>query len=185
MRSQQRPHRAVVVISLLGLLTAALYGLISLNYPWSILRQELSLSNQLLVALVSRDFVLGDTSIGLAALRNYTRAFAGISMHTVLGGLSLCLCALQFIPALRRRAPALHRAVGKLAVLSICTAMVGAIVYLGITPAREVFSGEPFAAALWVQAVSTIMTLGWPSRPSASDTSAPTWAGWRCSLQAC
>jgi len=160
MRSQQRPHRAVVVISLLGLLTAALYGLISLNYPWHILRQELSLSNQLLVALVSRDFVLGDTSIGLAALRNYTRAFAGISMHTVLGGLSLCLCALQFIPALRRRAPALHRAVGKLAVLSICAAMVGAMVYLGITPAHEVFSGEPFAVALWVQAVSTLMTLG-------------------------
>jgi uncharacterized membrane protein YozB (DUF420 family) len=154
------PGRAARAISLFALLIVALYALINLSYPWRLTHQDPSLINLILARLVSHDFVFGDASIVAQATRNYERAFAGISTHTLLGALGLMLCTLQFIPALRRRAPRVHRAVGAVAALSVLAAMIGAMAYLYKTPAREVFSGEPFAAALWVQAISTLYSLG-------------------------
>lgn len=154
-----RTARITTIVSLSGLLIAALYGLMSMSYPASLVLMKLPLSAQLVIHTVSEKFVLGDTKAIAQSTINYTRAFFGISLHTALGGLALLMCTVQFVPAIRRRSLALHRAVGKVAVTGVALAMVGAIIFLSKTPAKDVFSGEPFAAALWVQAVSTLMTL--------------------------
>lgn len=161
MRSTARSRRAACVVSFLALLIAALYGFVNLGYPLSLAKRELPVTARWLIELVSSDFVLGDETIVQLVVQNFTRAFASISMHTAAGGLALILCANQFIPVWRRRAPAVHRAVGKVAALAIFVSMTGAIVYLLITPSEDVLSGQPYAAALWVLAVSTIVTLIW------------------------
>ena len=158
-RARGQPARLTTVVSLLALLIAAVYGLMSMSYPVSLVLMKIPLSAQLVIHAVSEQFVLGDAQAIKQSIANYTRAFASISLHTALGGLSLLLCTVQFVPAIRRRSPALHRAVGKGAVLAVVLAMTGALIFLSKTPAKDVFSGEPFAAALWVQAVSTLMTL--------------------------
>jgi hypothetical protein len=154
-----RPASIITAISLGGLLIAALYALMSMSYPLSLVLMKLPLSTQMVMHAVSDQFVLGDTKAIAQSTLNYTRAFFGISLHTALGGLALLMCTVQFVPAIRRRSLALHRAVGKVAVTGVALAMLGAIVFLSKTPAKDVFSGEPFAAALWIQAVSTLMTL--------------------------
>jgi hypothetical protein len=158
-RSRGQPARITTIVSLMLLLVAAIYGLMSISYPVSLMQGKLSLSTQLIINAVSEPFVLGDAPTTAKAIANYTRAFFGISLHSALGGLALLLCTVQFVPAIRRAAPAVHRAVGKIAVLAICLSMIGAIIFLSKTPAGDVFSGEPFAAALWTLAVSTLMTL--------------------------
>jgi hypothetical protein len=158
-RTSRTSTRIPTIVSLTGLLIAALYALMSMSYPISLMLMKLPLSAQMVIHTVSGKFVLGDTKAIAQSTINYTRAFFGISLHTALGGLALLMCTVQFVPAIRRRSLALHRAVGKVAVTGVALAMVGAIVFLSKTPAKDVFSGEPFAAALWVQAVSTLMTL--------------------------
>lgn len=157
----QRTHsgRLATIASVLALLTLASYGLLNLSHPWHLAQHELSLFNQLLIWLVSDDFVRGDTAVDAQTWHNYTHAFAGISTHTLLGAVALISCALQFVPGLRQRAPRWHRGVGAVAVVSTLASMGGAMVYLYQTPAQHVFSGEPFAAALWVQAISTLFAL--------------------------
>lgn len=154
------PPRSVRALALLALLVAALFGLASLAYPINMLQGQWPLVSQLMAALVSRDFVMGDPQTMQQVIHNYTRGFLGISAHTALGGLALSACTLQFIPGLRRRRPRVHRAVGMVAVASTTGAMIGAMAYLWITPAVDTVSGAAFAAALWLQAVTTLLALG-------------------------
>lgn len=154
------PSRSARVLALLALLLAALFGLASLAYPVSMLQGQWPLVSQLMAWLVSPEFVMGEPQTMQQVIHNYTRGFLGISTHTVLGGLALSACTLQFFPALRRRHPRLHRAVGMVAVGSTVGAMLGAMAYLWVTPALDTVSGPAFAAALWLQAVTTLFALG-------------------------
>ncbi len=154
------PPTPARLLAMLALLVAALFGLASLVYPINMLQGQWPLVSQLMAALVSRDFVMGDPQTMQQVMHNYTRGFLGISAHTMLGGLALSACTLQFIPSLRRRHPRVHRAVGMVAVASTAGAMVGAMTYLWITPAADTVSGAAFAAALWLQAVTTLLALG-------------------------
>ncbi|TAK97343.1 MAG: DUF2306 domain-containing protein [Aquabacterium sp.] len=157
-RAGPRPSSAL--LAGLILLTAAIYGLISSSYPISLIRQEVPISTRWIMQAVSSDFLMGDAAAVRQIILNYTRGFAGIGAHTLFGGLALTLCALQFITPLRRFSPRLHRVLGWAAAISIGLAMTGAMSYLWLTPAKDGPSGEPFAAALWVQAITTLMALG-------------------------
>lgn len=154
------PPTLARLLAMLALLVAALFGLASMVYPINMLQGQWPLVSQLMASLLSRDFVIGDPQTMQQVMHNYTRGFLGISAHTALGGLALSACTLQFIPSLRRRHPRVHRAVGMVAVASTAGAMVGAMAYLWITPAVDTVSGAAFAAALWLQAVTTLLALG-------------------------
>ncbi|MBI5926253.1 MAG: DUF2306 domain-containing protein [Aquabacterium sp.] len=154
------PSGTARTLAALTLLLAAVFGLMSLSYPISMLLGQWSLVSQMTAALVSPDFVMGDPKTLQQVIHNYTRGFLGISAHTTLGGLALSACTLQFLPGLRRRYPRLHRGVGMVAVASTVGAMIGAMAYLWITPAADAVSGQAFAAALWLQAATTLLALG-------------------------
>lgn len=154
------PPTPVRLLAMLALIVAALFGLASLAYPLNMLQGQWPLVSRLMAALVSPEFVMGNAQAMQQAIHNYTRGFLGISAHTALGGLALSACTLQFIPSLRRRHPRVHRAAGMVAIASTVGAMVGAMAYLWITPATDTVSGAAFAAALWLQAVTTLLALG-------------------------
>lgn len=155
-----RPRPASAMLAGLILLIAAVYGLISTSYPISLIRQEVPISTRWIMQAVSTEFLMGDAAAVHQIIVNYTRGFAGIGAHTLFAGLALTLCVLQFITPLRRFSPRLHRALGWSAVISIGLAMAGSMSYLWLTPAKDGPSGEPFAAALWVLALTTLMALG-------------------------
>lgn len=154
------PPRSTRLLALLALCTAALFGLIVIGYPVSLAMGRWPLSSQLLLKLTSPSFITVDEHTMKQVMLNYTRGFAGIGLHTMLGGLALTACAWQFFPALRRRWPRLHRVVGMVAAGSTTASMLGAIWYLSITPATDNISGPAFAAALWMLALTTLFALG-------------------------
>ena len=157
---RHKPHLANASLAGLLLLIAVIFGVISASYPISLMRQELPIATRWIMQAVSTDFIMGNCEAVRQITLNYTRGFAGIGVHTLFGGLALTLCALQFIPTLRRYSPRLHRTLGWAATVNIVLAMIGAMAYLWMTPATNNPSGEPFAAALWVQSITTIMALG-------------------------
>jgi len=82
-----------------------------------------------------------------------------ISLHNALGGICIILGGLQFLPGLRRKAPTLHRRIGKTYVTVVYGAMFLAIFYLLITPVDDIFAGLTFAFGLWMMATLTLFSL--------------------------
>lgn len=154
------PPRTTRILALLAMLTATLYGLLIIGYPVSLIQGEWPLSSLLIAKLTSVQFITVDDQTLRQVTLNYTRGFGSISAHTMLGGLALTACALQFFPALRRRWPRVHRAVGMTAAVSTLASMLGALWFLSITPASDNVSGQAFAAGLWMLALSTLFALG-------------------------
>ncbi|HEX5356121.1 MAG TPA: DUF2306 domain-containing protein [Aquabacterium sp.] len=180
---RSRPQPAIALLATLILLIATVYGLTAISYPISLIRQEVPISTRWIMQAVSSEFLLGDAAAMRQIVINYTRGFAGIGAHTLFGGLALTLCALQFVAPLRRFSPRLHRVLGWSAAASIGLAMTGAMGYLWVTPAKDGPSGEPFAAALWVQSLTTLMALGLAIR-SARQRDFRTHMAWMTLLMA-
>lgn len=180
---RDKPRLASTSLAALILLVAAIFGVISASYPISLIQQKLPLATRWIMQAVSADFIMGDAQAVRQITLNYTRGFAGIGVHTLFGGLALTLCTLQFIPALRRFSPRTHRILGWAATVNIALAMVGAMAYLWLTPASHNPSGEPFAAALWVQSLTTLMALGLAIQ-SARQRDFKTHMGWMTLLMA-
>ncbi len=82
-----------------------------------------------------------------------------ISIHNALGGICIILGGLQFIPGLRRKAPKLHKRIGRAYVVVVYSAMILAISYLLMTPVDDIFAGLTFAFGLWMMATLTLTTL--------------------------
>ncbi len=82
-----------------------------------------------------------------------------ISIHNFLGGVCIILGGLQFIPGLRRKAPKLHKRLGKTYVAVVYSAMILAICYIILTPVDDIFAGLTFAFGLWMMAILTLFTL--------------------------
>jgi hypothetical protein len=150
------PRHRLLILTALAITIA--YGLVNTSYPWTLLSGQVAWSNQMLMTLVSPDFMTGarDTPQWLA---NYARALGAIATHAGIGGLALSLCALQFIPGLRQRSPRAHRLIGWVAVGATLLSMVGAFAYLSATPLKQVFAGPTFGIGLWLLAISTSMSI--------------------------
>jgi hypothetical protein len=150
------PRQRLLILAALAITIA--YGLMNTSYPWTLLSGQVAWSNQMLMALVSPDFVSGahDTPQWLA---NYARALGAIATHAGIGGLALSLCALQFVPGLRQRSPRAHRLIGWLAVGATLLSMAGAFAYLAATPLKDIFAGPTFGIGLWLLAISTSMSI--------------------------
>ncbi len=82
-----------------------------------------------------------------------------LAIHNTLGGICVIIGAFQFLPGLRRRAPTLHKRIGKTYVVSVYTAMALAISYLYMTPVSDIFSELSFAFGLWMMAMLTLFSI--------------------------
>ncbi len=77
----------------------------------------------------------------------------------VLGSVALGLGTLQFVPALRRRNPRLHRALGLAVWLATLASMAGALGFLATFSMTEDASGVAFQLGLWALALLTLVLL--------------------------
>jgi uncharacterized membrane protein YozB (DUF420 family) len=109
--------------------------------------------------LVSEDYAAGPGSIFATMTPLYRAHIHGISLHMSLGGIALILGVGQFIPALRRQYPRLHRVSGIAVILAGAASMIGAMVFLGSIEMRQDYSGPSFHFGLWALAGLTLCVL--------------------------
>lgn len=82
-----------------------------------------------------------------------------LSVHNVLGGITMLFGALQFWPAFRRRFPRWHRAFGGLYILAAQGAMIAAMVFLVRTPVHLIYDQLTFYIGLWGLAIGVTLSL--------------------------
>lgn len=82
-----------------------------------------------------------------------------ISVHNVLGGITMLFGALQFWPAFRRRFPTWHRAFGGLYIVAAQGAMIAAMIFLARTPVHLIYDQLTFYIGLWGLAIGVTVSL--------------------------
>lgn len=82
-----------------------------------------------------------------------------LSVHNVLGGVTMLFGALQFWPALRRKFPLWHRAFGGVYIVAAQAAMIAAMVYLVRTPVHLIYDQLTFYVGLWGLAIGVTLSL--------------------------
>ncbi len=149
------------VMWIVGILFLA-FGLMTLETALSIWRHEVYFALKLLDTLVSSDFTWGGEG-GYAAvpqiLSQYYAKSGRIVLHIALGGVVVGIGISQFIPALRRSRPALHRRLGIVVASAMALSMAGAIAYLVSARLDSIFSGPTFYMFLWGLALLALFTL--------------------------
>jgi hypothetical protein len=147
---------------MLAWVTAALicvaFGLMAMHFPFALRSGDAGLWAALQSLLTGADYSVGPGSAH-EMYPVYQRALTAMSSHTALGGLALTLGVSQFIPALRRRHPALHRAAGLLVILAVTASMIGALTYLNTTPLAEIYASPSFGLALWALSLAALAYL--------------------------
>ena len=134
------------------------YAVLAFDYFLGFTSGREGLWVQLMGALVSREFALGAGSAHLDQHVAYSESLRFMLMHTMMGAVCLAVAPLQFWGGFRRRHPKAHRSLGKLYLVSVSLSMFGGIGYLLATPMHEVYSGRPFAFALWALDISVLFT---------------------------
>ncbi len=82
-----------------------------------------------------------------------------LSVHNVLGGITMLFGALQFWPAFRRKFPIWHRTFGGLYILAAQGAMIAAMVFLVRTPVHLIYDQLTFYIGLWGLAIGVTLSL--------------------------
>lgn len=82
-----------------------------------------------------------------------------LSIHNVLGGITMLFGALQFWPAFRRQYPKWHRAFGLTYIVAAQCAMIAAMVFLVRTPVHLIYDQLTFYIGLWGLAIGVTATL--------------------------
>jgi len=144
---------------LLAALTCIAFGLMAMQFPFALRSGDAGIWAALQSLLTGADYSVGPGSAH-EMYPVYQRALTAMSSHTALGGLALALGVSQFIPALRRRHPALHRASGLLVMLAVTVSMIGALAYLAATPLDEIYASPSFGLALWALSIAALTYLG-------------------------
>ena len=140
----------------------AIYGLLAMETAVAILRGVSSVSLAVVSKLVSHGFTWGGETgyVDLAQILSqyYTKSFR-MALHTACGGLVVLAGSSQFVPALRRHRPALHRGLGMVVASAMFLSTTGALVYLAGTPMHNIYSGPTFYIFLVGLAVLALFLL--------------------------
>lgn len=138
------------------------FGLLTLETAIAIARGVPSVSLAIMSAIVSHDFTWGGEAgyKDLAPiLAQYYQKWGRMVLHTALGGVVVGLGVTQFIPALRRRHPLLHRRTGIVVASSMFLSTAGAVAYLASVTKDTIYSGPIFHVFLWGLAVLAMFLL--------------------------
>lgn len=138
-------------IALWAVFSAAccLYAVAAFDYFISFAAGRDGLWLRFMARLVSHDYAYGAGSVHVDQERVYAEALRFLVMHTTMGAIALALGPFQFIAAIRRRVPALHRTMGRIYLTTVVLSMFAGIGYLSMTPLARIYSGAPFGIALW------------------------------------
>jgi uncharacterized membrane protein YqgA involved in biofilm formation len=82
-----------------------------------------------------------------------------LSFHNVMGGLCMLFGALQFWPTFRKKFPRWHRCFGMIYMITAQLAMIGAAIYLYITPVKTIYDSFSFYIGLCLLAAIVTLSL--------------------------
>jgi len=153
------------------------YAVLAFDYFISFAAGRPGLWNQLLAALVSRDYAYGPGSVHVDQQWAYGNSLRFMLMHTTMGAIGMALGPFQFIGAVRRRYPQAHRTMGKIYLISIGMSMLASLAYLAVTPFDKVFSGAPFAIGL-VGLDLMVLWTGWLAYAAIRQRDIPRHQAW-------
>ncbi len=136
-------------------LTCAAFALMAVEFTAAVRADRPGWWAAIQAALTSREYTLGSGSPALM-YAHYRRLIDAMTVHTALGGMAMGLAVLQFVPALRRRHPRLHRAAGVLVILAVFVSMLGALVYLARTPLATIYASPAFGLGLWALSLASL-----------------------------
>lgn len=112
------------------------------------------------LALVTDDLARWNTTLPRLHVEGEHAGNFGIGAHFAGGGLLLVLGSIQFVPALRQRAPLVHRLLGRVYVLSALFASVGGLVFIAVRGTiGEAFMDVGFGLYGALMLVAAIQTL--------------------------
>ena len=128
--------------------------------------REIAEHSGLAVALLSQassaTYAFGEKGLSETLIHYATMPRANgvtLSVHNVLGGITMLFGALQFWPAFRRRYPTWHRAFGLTYILAAQGAMIAAMIFLVRTPVHLIYDQLTFYIGLWGLAIGVTATL--------------------------
>lgn len=90
----------------------------------------------------------------------FERNLVAMTVHILAGSVVLGLGLSQFIPAIRRQWPRVHRGLGMVVLLAMFATVAGATTRLLAEPAAETYSGPGFDVVLWYLAIATFVAVG-------------------------
>lgn len=130
--------------------------------PTSEVASHSSIMLALLAAISSPTYAFGSNGLSEPLIHYATMPRSvgiTLSVHNVLGGVTMLFGALQFWPAFRRRFPLWHRAFGLVYILAAQGAMIAAMVFLVRTPVHLVYDQLTFYVGLWGLAIGVTVSL--------------------------
>ena len=154
------PFEQIVMRSLQGVfaLGCIFYAVMAFDYFISFGAGREGLWTQLFALLSSTEHALGAGSVHVDQQAAYSEGYRFMLMHTTMGAFAIALGPFQFINGIRRRFPAAHRMMGKIYLVGAVLSMIAGIGYLSSTAFQAVYSGTPFAIALYSLDIAVLYT---------------------------
>ena len=134
------------------------YAVMAFDYFISFAADRQGLWTRVFTLLSSREHALGSGSVHVDQKHAYTEGYRFMLMHTTMGAFALAVGPFQFMGKIRRRYPAAHRLMGKIYLIGAVLSMFAGIAYLSSTAFQEVYSGTPFAIALYALDLAVLYT---------------------------
>ena len=134
------------------------YAVMAFDYFISFAAGREGLWTQVFTLLSSPEHALGSGSVHVDQQQAYSEGYRFMLMHTTMGAFALAVGPFQFIAGIRRRYPAAHRLMGKIYLVGAVLSMFAGIAYLSSTAFQEVYSGTPFAIALYALDIAVLYT---------------------------
>ena len=158
--AQRIEHSASKLLKAVFGLACIFYAVLAFDYFIGFGTGREGLWMRLFAWLVSREHAFGAGSVHVEQAVPYRAGLAFLLLHTTMGAVALALGPFQFSNRLRRRAPAWHRATGKVYLVGVVLSMLSGLAYLFTTPMQAVFSGAMFWVALVGLDLMVLLTAG-------------------------
>ena len=134
------------------------YAVMAFDYFISFAAGQEGLWTRLFAYLSSNEHALGVGSVHVEQQKAYSEGYRFMLMHTTMGAFAIAIGPFQFINGIRKRFPAAHRMMGKIYLVGAVLSMIAGIAYLSSTAFQEVYSGTPFAIALYSLDIAVLYT---------------------------
>lgn len=135
----------------------AVFGALTIQYAYAIFDNSKPWLYSVLYYLIQypESFEPGYTTVN-ENLAKYRELMLSMSSHALLGGFLVILGTLQFIPALRRKHPKLHRILGAFLLLCMTVVCISGIHFLLVTTPSQNISGQAFYFTLFAVAALSL-----------------------------
>lgn len=113
--------------------------------------------NTFFAMVTSKEHALGPGSFATEQHEWYLKSRLAMTVHTMIGSLTIIIAILQFSKAMRSRYPRAHKWLGRTYLILVTISMLNAFLYLLRTGPENVFNGPAFYAQLWFLGIGVLV----------------------------